>query len=245
MKATSEKENIKILLASLGVEVDEQSLSPLVVDTFIRALSHKSFFLRNYQELKSSKKQNLSLADYDRLEFLGDAILKFVINSYLFETYQTYRSGKLTSLSAYLLSDKLLTEIGEQLKLEKHIRVGNYIPKRQVIADVLEAILGAYFLSFGIEQSKELILDLYQAYFQLAEEKAESENYKARLQELAQAEAKQLPKYILLKTTGPAHASLFFVEVSFGDKSSLGTGSSKKLAEQAAAKKFLEEQQFS
>jgi len=231
---------IKNLFQSLNIKVEKKELTKEVNELFFKALSHKSFFFKNPKELKLIRKKNTPLLeDYDRLEFLGDSILKFVINSYLFENYQTHNSGELTRLSAYLLSDKVLTEIGEECEIKQYIQVARYIPKKQILADVLESIFGAHFLAFGLVRTRKLILELYKCYFLIAEEKSSTENYKARLQELAQLCLGSLPKYTLVKTDGPAHKSTFFVEATLLGKTGLGIGQSKKEAEQKAAKELL------
>ncbi len=229
--------NLKQLFHTLGVpEVTE----PDQLMLFWQAVTHKSYLLDNRDEE----------LEYDRLEFLGDSILKFVINSHLFQAYPSYNSGELTKLSAVLLSDKTLLKIANSLELKKYIRTGGRIKRDSVLSDVVESVLGACFLVYKLELTQKIILRLYENIIPEADSSDLKGNYKAALQELSQSMQLGLPDYVVVGTSGPPHNPSFEVEIRLGEvKLGSGFGSSKKEAGQAAAKvalKYLQKnsQQF-
>jgi ribonuclease-3 len=199
---------------------------------FEMALTHKSYFKDTNDKFELN-----ALPDYDRLEFLGDSVLKLVLNEYIFQKYTKYRSGDLTKLSAYLLSDKTLEKIALTLKIEPFIKTGARIPSHEVLSDVLEAIFGACYISYGLVKTRKFILSLYKDLIESANDDELKENYKAALQEWAQARKLGLPEYKVTKEEGPSHKPNFEVEVLIqGKLYGRGTGTSKKDASQSAAK---------
>ncbi|MDX1917836.1 MAG: ribonuclease III [Candidatus Caenarcaniphilales bacterium] len=207
-----------------------RELSGEEVLLFQQALTHKSLLA---EEDETGK-------DYDRLEFLGDSILKFVINEYLFQHYPIYDSGELTKLSAFLLSEKTLFRIAERISLRPFVRTARPIKPEKVLDDVVEALLGASYLVFGFEFCRMLILRLYEGLIEEADASELKDNYKAALQEFAQARQIGLPDYRVIGEEGPAHDRQFEVEIWLeGEALGKGKGSSKKEAGQAAAKASL------
>lgn len=219
-------------------EIEEKALPAL----FQSALTHRSFI----EEANPERLTGLGLTGkdsehYDRLEFFGDSVLKTVINQHLFAEFETYNSGQLSKLSAYLLSDKVLIKIAKVLEIEKSVRLGKRVGRvDSILGDVMEALLGACYLCFGHSTTTDLIIRLYSDEIKKADSSALKGNYKAALQEYAQARALPLPKYIVLKSEGPSHMPTFEIQVKLdGKRLGKGKGPSKKDAEQEAAKKSL------
>jgi len=180
--------------------------------------------------------------DYERLEFFGDSVLKFVVSEYLFNRFPNYSEGRLTEIRAVLVSGRILNELGAELQLGKHVILGRGIHlKQSMIGRSLEALFGAVYLAFGMETAKQLIQSLLSARTEAIHENAGQENFKAQLQELTQGQAKGAPVYATAAVEGPAHDPVFSVTVSVqGKVLASGSGHSKKQAEQQAAKAALE-----
>lgn len=184
-------------------------------------------------------------AHYDRLEFLGDSILKFIINSFLYKKYKKYNSGQLTKLSALLLSDKTLKDIAKDLNIEDYVKINRGVKPEATHGDVIEALLGAIYLVHGFDQVEEFILRHYKKRIINANASKTKGNYKAVLQEVVQKAIKKSPEYIVLNKTGHAHDPCFemTVKITHNNKEYiLGTsakGASKKDASQNVARKAL------
>lgn len=194
------------------------------------ALTHSSYAAEN-----PGKEHN------ERLEFFGDAVLKFVVSEYLLERFPTYDEGDLSEIRAVLVSGKTLAEVGESLKLGKYILTGRRVPiKPSILAGSMEAVLGAIYLDSGLMQVQNLIIRLFGAQATAVDRDEVKENYKAQLQEWTQARGEGIPIYSVMSTEGPAHDPVFSVSVSIGEKVvGSGSGRSKKDAEQQAAKAAL------
>jgi len=221
--------NIEGLFGLLELQLpDEKGKMP-----FLQAVTHKSFMLEN--------EDTEPAGDYDRLEFLGDSVLKLVINEFIFRKFNDYDSGELTELSAFLLSDKTLLRIADGLNFKLYIRTGSRIRPESVMSDVMEALLGACYLTYGFKATEELILRLYNDLVDEADSSELKGNYKAALQELTQSKQLGLPSYKVIKTEGPPHSPSFEVETLLkGKMLGRGKGASKKEASQMAAKNALE-----
>lgn len=180
--------------------------------------------------------------DYEKLEFFGDAVLKFVVSEYLLDRFPTYPEGQLTEIRAVLVSDKVLAEIARQIGLDKYILLGRQVQMRpSIMADCLEAVIGAAYQDLGLFPVQNLIVRLFGGHATEVDRDGTYENYKAILQEYTQARAQGLPMYTVLNSEGPAHQPTFTIAVSIaGDAIATGTGPSKKQAEQEAAKFALE-----
>lgn len=175
---------------------------------------------------------------YERLEFFGDAVLKFVVAEYLFETYRHMREGELTEIAAVLVSAKTLQAVGEELAVSRCVRVGKGVPIRDsIIARSTEAIIGAIYLDAGMEHVRRFVVERICSRAAAVASDRVKENYKAKLQQYSQARAQGTPTYRILKVEGPPHDPTFEVTVSVAGKVvASGRGHSKKTAEQAAAK---------
>ena len=190
-----------------------------------------------------------SNVDYERLEFLGDAILKLVLTEVLFRMYPDKTEGELSGLRAILGSDLLLGRKAAELGLAAFIRVAPHEDHlryhERILGDVLEALFGAIYLDQGLEVVRTWILKIYEHALNGTEDLSELQDNKTQLQERTQAENLGQPHYALVGENGPVHDRLFTVE-SFINKDgvlykALGEGRSKKQAEQAAAKNLLEQ----
>ena len=197
-------------------------------DLLIRSLIHKSFDSKNNNE---------------KLEFLGDRILGFVIAKKLLELYPTDKEGILDKKLASLVNKKMCLLVCESFELEKYIKTSssnkkNYKIENKIISDACEAIIGAIFLDQGIKVAERFILDLWAEHIDnTIQTKIDS---KTRLQEYSLKKFKKLPIYKLIENSGPRHKPTFKVEVKIKNaKSTVGKGFSKKDAEQSAATELL------
>ena len=179
----------------------------------------------------------------EKLEFLGDRVLGFVISKKLYEIYPDETEGALDKKFASLVNKNMCLSIANKLNLSKFIKTNtnktnNYKPENKIISDTCEAIIGAIFLDQGIKVVENFILKIWNGYIENTQEtKIDS---KTMLQEFSLKKYKVLPKYTLLKTKGPKHKPVFHVQVKIKSSKSIdGIGSSKKLAEQDAATSLL------
>ena len=193
------------------------------------ALSHSSFANEHH------KKQ-----DYERLEFLGDAVLELVISDYLYKN-GFEKEGKMTKLRSSYVCEKALYQYMKDLNLIKYIKVGNGEAsdiKESIIADIFESIMAVIYLEEGFEKAKEVILDIIVPYIKNPKVTFFND-YKSRLQEALQSDKKSF-SYETIDESGPAHDKLFTVVVKV-DNIVFGKGiaSSKKEAAQIAAREAL------
>ena len=179
----------------------------------------------------------------EKLEFLGDRVLGFVISKKLYEIYPDETEGALDKKFASLVNKNMCLSIANKLNLSKFIKTNtnktnNYKPENKIISDTCEAIIGAIFLDQGIKVVENFILKIWNEYIENTQEtKIDS---KTMLQEFSLKKYKVLPKYTLLKTKGPKHKPVFHVQVKIKSSKSIdGIGSTKKLAEQDAATSLL------
>ena len=179
----------------------------------------------------------------EKLEFLGDRVLGFVISKKLYDIYPEETEGALDKKFASLVNKNMCLSIANKLNLSKFIKTNtnktnNYKPENKIISDTCEAIIGAIFLDQGIKVVENFILKIWNEYIENTQEtKIDS---KTMLQEFSLKKYKVLPKYTLLKTKGPKHKPVFHVQVKIKSSKSIdGIGSSKKLAEQDAATSLL------
>lgn len=200
-----------------------------------RALIHRSF--ANEQGLAES---------YERLEFLGDAVLGMMTAEWLFERYPGRPEGELSRLKSALVSEGTLAAFSDRLELgeELHLGVGEERTggrrKASLLADALEAILGALWLDGGAGAARPLVRRLLAAAMEEQERLAEADK-KTRLQELLQARGWERPVYEVVAEEGPDHQKRFAVACRVqGEVVGRGKGRTKKLAEQRAAARALE-----
>lgn len=182
----------------------------------------------------------------ERLEFLGDAILNFIIAAELYQRFPKAQEGDLSRLRASLVKRDALAELAASLKLGEHLSLGPGELKSggrhraSTLADALEAIIGAVYLDGGFEAGRTFVLGLYQDALDNLPSAAGRKDPKTRLQEYLQSRHQPTPEYNMLEVTGEAHAQTFRVECRAGDMlPTEGVGSTRRRAEQAAAEQAL------
>ena len=183
----------------------------------------------------------------ERLEFLGDAVLNFIIASELYNVMPQADEGTLTRLRATLVRKETLTELAESLQLGDYLILGAGERKSggqqrsSILADALEAIIGAMFCSQGFAATRDKVLAYYQEKLAIVTTEKLSKDPKTSLQELLQAKKMQLPMYEVIKITGEQHEQTFHVRCStvLLAEAVKGTGVSRRQAEQDAAEKVL------
>ena len=178
---------------------------------------------------------------YERLEFLGDAVLGLVAAEWLYRRLPDQPEGELARLKSHLVSAPVLAHHAEELGLGELLRLGvgeersGGRTKPSLLADSLEGVLGAVYIDGGLEGARHAIEALLERAMANQVEVAEADA-KTRLQEWAQARGGELPNYVLVGEEGPDHAKLFTMECRFGGRAlGSGTGRTKKHAEQRAA----------
>ncbi len=228
-----------------GFKVNELSVLEKVIDyrfsnpnLLERALSHLSFC--NEQENMTED------SSYERLEFLGDAVLEFLVSEMLFRAFPGEREGFLSRLRTAWVNEKQLARMARRINLGSYIRLGRGehcqggCRKNSILADVYEALVAAMYLDGGIDAARKFIVAQFSGLLQGEPDNEDVQDYKSQLQELLQREGGQLPSYRLVKTEGPDHRRMFQIEVVSGATlMGSGRGSSKKAAEQLAARQAL------
>lgn len=205
-------------------------------DLLNQALTHKSW-LNEHPETRESN---------ERLEFLGDAILEFVITDYLYLSFPHKQEGYLTALRSNLVNTQNLAdlavklEVGEQIFLSRGEEDGGGRANPSLLADTVEALIGALFLDQGIEAVEAFVKQNLIA--EIPEKVSKPlKDPKSRLQEYIQAKGLPAPKYKVIEESGPDHEMEFTVRVQVQNRPmGEGTGKNKSEAEQAAAKEALD-----
>ncbi|MGY8815184.1 MAG: ribonuclease III [Gammaproteobacteria bacterium] len=191
--------------------------------------------------------RSLGQYNYERLEFLGDSILGFVITENLFLTFPKEPEGILTILRASLVNKESLAKLARVLELGEHIRLGAGERKSggwrrdSILANTMEAIIGAVYLDSDFSQCKQFILSLYQDMLNELDVDNITKDPKTVLQELLQSRKMSLPVYKVIAENGEAHKLIFTVscEISELEQEVQAEGKSKRIAEQSAANKAL------
>ncbi|MBO8126717.1 MAG: ribonuclease III [Firmicutes bacterium] len=211
-------------------------LEPEEVPDFLQALTHTSWANEHGGREMSN----------ERLEFLGDAVLGYVIAEYLFNRYPQQPEGDLTRLKSELVREPVLAEIARNLEIPVLLRLGqgaraeNLENRPSVQADAVEAIIGWIAANRGLAEAKEWILQHWENYLRKIEPEFNTD-YKGMLQAVVQKEYGEIPTYQVVSSWGPDHAKRFLVQVVFADRVwAQSEGRSKKQAEQRAAKKALQ-----
>jgi ribonuclease III len=178
----------------------------------------------------------------ERLEFLGDAVLGLVVTDHLYRTYPDLPEGELAKVRASVVNSAALAEVAASLNMGEAVLLGKGEDqsggreKPSILADAMEAVIGAVYLDGGWDAADRLVMTLLEERIEEAAAGPGGHDYKTRLQELAARHYDQLPRYVL-EEEGPDHAKRFFATVSVGGSAEgKGEGRSKKQAEQAAAR---------
>ncbi|RMH54746.1 MAG: ribonuclease III [Candidatus Hydrogenedentota bacterium] len=224
------RRELKSFLDRLGLQMNDYNL-------LNRALSHKSYTNeRGYSHNEQSEK----------LEFFGDGVLGLVINEYLFKVFPDFEEGELAKIKSAVVSESSLAEVAEEIGLGKMILLGRSERRSggdkrpSLLADILEAFIGALYIDQGLPTVRKFILRYLESKVRAVSTQESAGDYKSYLQELVQREHGERPVYTVVKTAGPDHSRTFRVTVSFaGKERASGSGGSKKEAEQAAAERAV------
>ncbi|HJD55637.1 MAG TPA: ribonuclease III [Rickettsia endosymbiont of Pyrocoelia pectoralis] len=203
-------------------------------ELLIEALSHPS--LRQHHEYKANK-------DYERLEFLGDAVLNLVITEILFKNFKDYNEGNLAKIRSYLVCKETICAVGNKLILQDHIimthgeEIAGGRDNPNNLENATEALIAAIYLDSDITTIHNIIKKLWAEFINVKD--LTDYDPKTALQELAQSKNHHIPIYQLIKREGVAHSSIFTVLVKIKDYEQAGTGHSIKEAEKNAARSLL------
>jgi ribonuclease-3 len=205
-------------------------------DTLLKAaLTHKSYLRRKYDDHKSP-------SPFERMEFLGDSILGFVISKELFARHPDEQEGKLSKLKSKIVSETYLTlkanglELGKYLLLSPEENQSGGAKKPSILSDTLEALICAIYLDSGIASASRFVRNHILKDYETTVTRDELVNYKSILQEHMQSRNQEPPRYVTIAEEGPEHNKTFVVEVRMGAKLlGTGRGNTKKNAQQDAA----------
>ncbi|GJM05193.1 MAG: ribonuclease 3 [marine bacterium B5-7] len=183
----------------------------------------------------------------ERLEYLGDAILGFVIADIIYQKFPSASEGELTRLRASLVKGAKLAEISREIDLSHEIKLGSGELKSggwrrdSILANTLEALIGAIYLDSDIESCRNFILKLYKAHLDKVNPADIKKDSKTQLQEYLQSRKQNVPEYKVTSETGSSHEPEFTVscKIDLFDDAVIATGKSKRKAEQAVAKQVI------
>ncbi|MFP4173096.1 MAG: ribonuclease III [Candidatus Hydrogenedentota bacterium] len=223
-------EAVERVLRHLGVQVKDETLIE-------QALTHSSVTAQG----------DFPGRDYESLEFLGDAALGLAVADYLLEQLPGRSPGEYSQMRAHVVNRRRLAEVAEQIELGPAIRLGKGEEQSggrnrpALLADCVEALIGAVYLDQGWETASAMVRRLFAGHFREALEQPLDWDYKSRLQQYCQGEQKGLPEFRVIQEEGPDHRKEFEVEVIIESQAlGRGLGSSKKEAEQNAARAALQ-----
>lgn len=204
---------------------------------FTLAFTHRSYLNENKENTESN----------ERLEFLGDSILSYVMSDYLFRTYPDYKEGVLTNLRSLLVNTKSLAEVARELDFGKYLLLSKGEEESHgrenetILANCLEAYLGALYMDQGVESVRKFLNDTLIPKAEIHVQQKSFKDPKSMLQEFVQAKRQHSPTYKVLEEEGPPHQRTFTVGAFVGQELiEKGVGSSKQKAEEDAAKHALE-----
>ncbi len=224
-------EDLKGLERRLGLQFSDYSL-------LTRALTHRSYLNENPEQ---------SLEDNERLEFLGDAVLDFIVGAYLYHHYPEMKEGELTMLRAALVRTETLADFGRELSLGDNLRLGygeaesGGRDRPAILCGAFEAIIGAIFLDKGLTVVEPLVHSLIDPALADILADATHRDAKSGFQIWAQGRYNITPRYKVVSAEGPDHAKVFTVAVTLEEAVwGVGSGRSKQIAAQAAAANALE-----
>lgn len=207
---------------------------------FENAFTHRSYLNETKEKLTSN----------ERLEFLGDSILSFIVSTHLYKEYEEFDEGVLTNLRSQLVNTKSLAQLARELEFGKYLRLSKGEEESKgrenesLLANCFEAYIGALFLDSGIDVVRDFLAQTLFPHIEVYVQKRLFKDPKSLLQELVQSHKQNSPVYKVLHDEGPPHAKIFTVGVFVNEnKVGEGTGKSKQEAEESAAKLALEKMQ--
>lgn len=212
----------------IGLNFSDESL-------LFKAITHKSYA---YEKGTESN---------ERLEFLGDAVLDLIVTEFLYEKFPELEEGDMAKLKSMLVGIETLYKIGKKLDVGEFLLLGKGEEKtagrekKRLIGSAVEAIIASIYIDRGLEKAREVVIGWIKPFTRnVRKGKGIFRDWKSRLQEVIQREKRSLPEYNVVKEFGPPHNRKFKIEVWIeGEKVASATGSSKKEAEQKAAKNAL------
>ncbi|MDY6973129.1 MAG: ribonuclease III [Thermodesulfobacteriota bacterium] len=227
MNSSSQMSGFKELSETLGYTVKP-------TDLFLRAFRHSSYV---------NEQADSNLEDNERLEFLGDAVLDLAISHLLMRLFQDADEGALSKYRAMVVNEAQLSQVALKLRLGDYLIMGKGEEqsrgreKASILADAIEALLGAIYLDAGFDRTMEIIRRLFEPILRKVHIQEMALDFKSLLQEYTQQTFKVLPKYQLVNESGPAHDKTFKVVLTLNEKTlAEGEGKTKKAAEQMAAR---------
>ena len=205
------------------------------IDLLNQSLTHTSYAY----ELSD---RNNGMLQNERMEFLGDVVLGLVVSEYIYQKYPDYMEGDLAKIRAKVVSRPILAKQAKYLELGKYLLLGKGEEitggrnRHSILADTMEALIGAFYLDSGLEKSRYFILAQFEEEIEKITENAHVQDYKTDFQEFTQKKFKTLPFYKVINREGPDHNRIFEIAVMVKGKTyGIGKGGSKKEAEQKAA----------
>ena len=200
------------------------------------ALTHSSY---------ANERWHNSLLSNERLEFLGDSVLGMLVADYLYRTFPNRPEGELTRMRADMVCEQTLAAVADRIGLGQHLMLGHGEEqgggrnRNSILADAMESVIAACFLDGGLDAALQIVRRFILV--EVPVNKLHNADYKTRLQELVQQKKNQVLSYRLVGQSGPDHDKKFDVEVDLnGECVGIGSGSSKKRAEQDAARAAIE-----
>ncbi|RAK06201.1 RNAse III [Halanaerobium saccharolyticum] len=231
MRQLFNKGKIEEFEESLALDFNDKNLIQ-------RALTHKSY---------PNENRRLNLKDNERLEFLGDSVLSLSVSTYIFNKFSNLPEGELAKMRAVIVSAPILADVAKRIELGQFLFLGKGEEmtggreRDSILADTMEAIFGALYLDQGFTAAADFILELLKVDIINVAEGNHIQDYKTILQEVIQENGNVRPEYEVVDEEGPDHNKTFIVAVKLNEDSlGSGQGSSKKEAEQEAAKVALD-----
>jgi len=235
---------IRAYLQFRGLDPENQKRILFLESCFNTKLYEYSNYLKALRHRSRLVDSDYGLSDsYERLEFLGDAVLDLIITEILFERFPDKDEGFMTQLRSKLVKGDALAGYSKEMNLPEIIELGDRAKGQgiefstSILADIFEALIGALYKDRGYATTRKFVEGMLDSYLNMQELANLEDNYKSILMEYAQARKMRVPVYRVVAEHGPAHNRHYDVEVFVGDlKAGEGSGRSKKLAEQEAAK---------
>jgi ribonuclease-3 len=209
--------------AALEKKVGHRFTAPRLLE---QALTHRSHGVDNNE----------------RLEFLGDGVLGCAVADELYARFPDLPEGRLTRLRASLVREEALAEAGSRIGLAEHLRLGKVAAQPSLVADAVEALVGAVFLDGGYEAARKTVVTIFGPQLDALDPEDAAKDAKTELQERLQAKRLRLPEYRVVSVQGEAHKQSFEVEcrVDELELKATGSGTTRQRAEQQAARRLLE-----
>jgi ribonuclease III len=202
-----------------------------------RALTHRSYVNEAGQNVK----------DNERLEYLGDSVLAIVVNEYLFKRFEKYPEGDLAKIKSAVVSEATLAKVAEEINLGSFLLMGKGEEQNggrtrpSILANTLEAVIGAIYLDAGLKESRRFVLSLLKIDIERINSLSTYRDPKTTLQEYVQKKYRERPVYEVVDESGPDHQKQFTIRLLVHGREVInGTGNSKQKAEMDAARKALE-----